>query len=164
MGATASESRMFFALTTYFIVLTFILGFSPYSNGANFVIATDDVLTSNNAASNGFSPATKITTGIICAGTIGVAAILGFFTGGIGFIGVGALAVNCGVFGITLLAPSNVADSINVLAHNVFIFLTVFFELLTFQLAIPILMNILLVVPAAGTMMYLGVRVLRGGG
>jgi hypothetical protein len=165
MGSN-SDARVFLGLTTYFIILTFILGLSPYNNGANFIIAPTDVTSGNgnSTAGSGFSLATKVSTGILCAGTIAVATVVGLVTGGLGFLGYASLGASCGGFILTLTAPSNVADSINVLLHNVFVFMFVFFELLTFQLDIPLLMNVLLVVPAAGTMMYLGIRILRGGG
>lgn len=116
---------------------------------------------SQSALGSGFGVVAKVGTGIACAAA-GAAAILGAIPS-FG-LSLGLAGVACGAFIFTALAPKTTAEAIGTFVNAVSDFLFVFFELITFQLPIPAFLNLLIIAPGASPVVYIGVKILRGGG
>lgn len=149
----ASQAELVFGVLGYYLVLTLILqmigqagpGVTICPGGNSICDATNPTNTNHFAY--------QATTGVLCAGSIGLA----FFTAGLSLI---ASIFTCGAFAWTVFAPSSSVDAF----HYIFEFLAMFFQVLTFQLPIPTWMNALIVLPGAAMLIYIAVRLLRGGG
>lgn len=157
-----SDVQTFAGITSYLVIVTFLIGLSPLADGTTFIFGPEGFDPSADPLKS--STAFKASSGILCVGSLATTITVGIFTGGIGFLGFAAVGLACGSFVYSIVPPSDSADSLDVLLYNVFSFIYVFWQLLTFQLPIGPILNALIVAPAAAPMVYMGIRVLRGGG
>lgn len=149
----ASEAELLFGTLGFYIVLAIILQMVGQAGpGVNICPGGNAICDATSPSSlNHF--AFQATTGVLCAGSIGLA----FFTVGLSLI---ASIFTCGAFAWTIFAPSSAIDAF----HYIFDFMAMFFQILTFQLPLPGWLNAIIVLPGAAMMIYIAIRLLRGGG
>lgn len=144
-----SDSEVVFGVVGYFAILTVLL--ATFGIGGPSVFVPD---TTTVAEASGVDPtAIQASSGILCAGSIGLA----FFTVGLSLI---ASAVTCGAFAFSIFAPDGSVTAF----QYVFAFLGMFFQVVSFQLPVHPAINAIMVLPPSAALVYLGVRVIRGGG
>lgn len=143
-----TQAELLFGVLGYYIVATIILQMIGIGGPGVFIPGQADL-----AAASGNDLAAQATTGVLCAGSIGLA----FFTVGLSLI---ASVFTCGSFAWSLFAPSSASDSF----HYIFTFLFMFFQVLTFQLPLPAWLNAIIVLPGAAMLIYIGIKLVRGGG
>lgn len=145
----AADSEVVFGVIGYFVILTVLL--------ATFNIAGPSVFIPDQGtvaeASGISSTAVQASTGVLCAGSIGLA----FFTLGISLV---ASAVTCGTLAFSLFAPDAAVSAFS----YIFAFLGMFFQVVSFQLPIHPALNAIMVLPPSAALVYLAVRLMRGGG
>lgn len=143
-----TQAELLFGVLGYYIVATIILQMVGIAGPGVFIPGQSDL-----ESASGNTLAAQATTGVLCAGSIG----LGFFTLGLSII---ASIFTCGAFAWTVFAPQSAVDAF----HYIFAFLYMFFQVLTFQLPLPIWLNAIIVLPGAAMLIYIGIKLLRGGG
>lgn len=144
-----SDGEVVFAVVGYFAILTILL--ATFGIGGPSVFVPDATTV---AEASGQDPsAIQATSGILCAGSIGLA----FFTVGLSLV---ASAVSCSAFAFSVFAPD---ASVSAFTY-VFAFMAMFFQVVSFQLPVHPAINAIMVMPPGAALVYLGIRVLRGGG
>lgn len=145
----AADSEVVFGIIGYFAILTILL--ATFGIGGPSVFIPDQ---GTVAEASGVDPtAVQASTGVLCAGSLGLA----FFTLGLSLV---ASAVTCGAFAFSLFAPD---ASVGAFTY-IFAFLGMFFQVVTFQLPIHPAINAIMVLPPSAALVYLAVRLMRGGG